>query len=226
MNPWDSVDIYCERIAPGLLGEPLNLVSNASFLIAAGLATRWLRASPPVHRSLWLLTLLGGSIGVGSSLFHSFATAWALLADVLPIALYLIAYIGIGTRLLLGLSWKRVALIYAAFGALSGICILIVPSSAVGGSQGYFGSAITILGFAFALRKEHPQASKLLRTSALLFGAALVFRSVDEVFCEGLPMGTHWAWHLLNGAVVACSLRAAILLDATHKEREVRVGAD
>jgi len=217
VNPWDSVDIYCERVAPGLWGEPLNLVSNASFLIAAFVAIRWLRASAPVHKSLWLLTALGGSIGIGSSLFHSFATAWALLADVLPIALYLIAYIGIGTRQLLGLSWKRVAVVYGAFAALSGLFILVVPPTAVGGSQGYFGAALTVFGFAFALRRRHPGASHLLGVSALLFGAALVFRSVDETLCESLPHGTHWAWHLLNGAVVACSLRAAILLDAEHK---------
>ena len=29
------VDAYCERIAPGLLGEPLNALSNISFFLAA-----------------------------------------------------------------------------------------------------------------------------------------------------------------------------------------------
>jgi hypothetical protein len=29
------MDVYCERTGPGLLAEPLNAVTNASFLIAA-----------------------------------------------------------------------------------------------------------------------------------------------------------------------------------------------
>jgi hypothetical protein len=29
------MDAYCERTAPGLLNEPLNAITNASFLIAA-----------------------------------------------------------------------------------------------------------------------------------------------------------------------------------------------
>ncbi|MBU2665239.1 hypothetical protein KOI35_17180 [Actinoplanes bogorensis] len=29
------MDAYCERLGPGLGGEPLNAVSNAAFLIAA-----------------------------------------------------------------------------------------------------------------------------------------------------------------------------------------------
>ena len=39
------MDAYCERVGPGLLAEPLNAVSNASFLLAAlaawVLAARW-----------------------------------------------------------------------------------------------------------------------------------------------------------------------------------------
>jgi len=30
------VDLYCERIAPGLRGEPLNTASNAAFLSLPG----------------------------------------------------------------------------------------------------------------------------------------------------------------------------------------------
>jgi hypothetical protein len=29
------MDAYCERTAPGLLAEPLNAITNTSFLIAA-----------------------------------------------------------------------------------------------------------------------------------------------------------------------------------------------
>jgi hypothetical protein len=36
------VDGYCERVAPGLWGEPLNAVSNIAFLVAA--VAVWLAA--------------------------------------------------------------------------------------------------------------------------------------------------------------------------------------
>lgn len=39
----DYVDLYCERLAPGLFGEPLNLLSNLAFLVASGLLL-WLLA--------------------------------------------------------------------------------------------------------------------------------------------------------------------------------------
>src|SRR5690348_4120425 len=39
-NPCTYVDLYCERLAPGLFGEPLNTLSNAAFLFAAWLLVR------------------------------------------------------------------------------------------------------------------------------------------------------------------------------------------
>ena len=35
------MDAYCERVGPGLLAEPLNAVSNISFLLAAWAAGYW-----------------------------------------------------------------------------------------------------------------------------------------------------------------------------------------
>ena len=80
------IDIYCERLGPGLLAEPLNLFSNLSFLIAAILATRiYLRERATRGRLLIVVGLY--AIAIGSALFHSFATGWAQLADVIPIGL-------------------------------------------------------------------------------------------------------------------------------------------
>ena len=39
----DIMDAYCERVGPGLLAEPLNAVSNVSFLLAAWAA--WVLAT-------------------------------------------------------------------------------------------------------------------------------------------------------------------------------------
>ena len=43
------MDAYCERIGMGLLAEPLNAVSNISFLLARGRPGYWLNA-PAIFR--------------------------------------------------------------------------------------------------------------------------------------------------------------------------------
>ena len=35
---FEPVDLYCERTDPGYWSEPLNALSNASFILAAGAA--------------------------------------------------------------------------------------------------------------------------------------------------------------------------------------------
>mgnify|MGYP005609753145 CR=1 FL=1 len=90
----DVVDNYCERLGPGYWAEPLNAVTNAAFLIAALLV--WRRtAGLPVARLLAMILFV---IGVGSLLFHTFATRWAGVADVLPIALFILTYVYAANR--------------------------------------------------------------------------------------------------------------------------------
>lgn len=45
------IDIYCERIEPGLWAEPLNAITNLAFIIAAFLLIRMiLRSDPAIRR--------------------------------------------------------------------------------------------------------------------------------------------------------------------------------
>jgi len=74
--------IYRERSAHGFRAEPLDLVTNLAFVIAAAwlarrLATRR-RAYPPPWEA-WVLTALIGSIGLGRGLWHLTARPWWLL---------------------------------------------------------------------------------------------------------------------------------------------------
>ena len=97
-----TIDLYCERLGPGLWAEPVNALTNLAFLVAAFAA--WRLADQ--YRSLSVVTgLLIGlmvSIGIGSGLFHTFATGWARVLDVLPILLFQIAYLWIyGSRIIM-----------------------------------------------------------------------------------------------------------------------------
>ena len=235
MSTWgEQVFRYCERGQDaGFWAEPLNAVSNLGFLVVAGLAARRLACdahptgSPaaPGRSSLMLLTVLVALIGLGSFLFHTFATRWSRLADVLPIAIFMVAYLGFALRSFLGWSWGRILGAVTVFILASGIAASI--SCSVGpmaitsfarepclkGTMGYAPALVALLLVAALLREQHPAGPKLL-TAAGMFLAAMILRWVDRDACPytwllGSPRGTHALWHLLNAATLHVLLGAA-----------------
>ena len=79
------IDLYCERIGPGLLAEPLNASTNGFFMIAAWWC--WHSARKSARRDVMVLAGTMFAIGIGSGLFHTFALPWAKLLDVIPLSL-------------------------------------------------------------------------------------------------------------------------------------------
>ena len=82
------IDIYCERLEPGLWAEPVNAITNIAFFIAAFFALRLAKKENALNWRSGLLIALIFAMGVGSTLFHTFAVTWAMLSDVLPILFY------------------------------------------------------------------------------------------------------------------------------------------
>jgi hypothetical protein len=201
---FDDVDGYCERLAPGFWGEPLNAVTNLAFLAGALVIARTAQregtlgnASLAVPLSLLALT------GIGSFLFHTFANGWTGIADTLALGLCLLATIYASARRFLGQSWY-LALIWPvgmlsaafAFGAY-----LPVPGSF------YFGPLATggIIALVL-LRNGHP-AGRWIGAAILVFLPSFVFRSLDDPLCGSWPYGTHFLWHILNGVVLGLAIR-------------------
>ena len=56
----------------------------------------------------------------------------------------------------------------------------------------------------------------LLGLVAILFSAAITFRSLDSVACAWVPLGTHFLWHVFNGALIYCAMRTIILKRASQ----------
>jgi len=103
-DPFAPVDNYCERVDSGFWSEPVNAVSNGAFLIAAAAAFwQWRRAGGRDLPALWLIAVTV-VVGVGSFLFHTLANRWSLLADVLPIAVFIYSYFLLAMRRFLRLS--------------------------------------------------------------------------------------------------------------------------
>lgn len=197
------IDGYCERIAPGFWGEPLNAVTNLAFIIAAAIAWRLVRGRGVPE--LYALTAILFLIGVGSFLFHTFATGWAAAADVLPILAFVLLYLYSANRHLLGmrriwaLACTALFFVYAPLATIA-VAAVIPP---IGGSAGYGAIALLIFGYGIGLWRRRPDVAPGLLIGALVLSVSITFRALDEPLCDVNPYGTHTAWHILNGVMLA-----------------------
>lgn len=209
MNWTASVNIYCERLGPGLLAEPLNAATNAAFFLAAWLALRAARAAGRLDWTMRLLIGLTFAVGVGSTLFHTFAQRWAGAADVIPILLFILSYFGLSIWRFFGARGAEAATLTAAFlffaGGLRSAAATSLPP-ALSPSFGYLPAFVALVacGALLALRR-HPAGWWLL-TAGAVFVVSLTFRGLDQRVCEAFPLGTHFMWHILNGVVLGTLL--------------------
>lgn len=206
----DQFNNYCERLGPDFWSEPLNAVTNAAFLVAALLAYLvWQRKTPNDYAGLALVVIVFLT-GVGSFLFHTFATRWALLADVIPIALFIHIYLFFALKRFLELPWWiALVIVVGFFGFTPFVGQLVAPF--VGSSAGYVPAllAIFVVGGLFC-RKDSRLGTLVLQTG-LIFALSLTFRTIDEPLCGQLAIGTHFLWHILNAVVLYSLLRVLIL---------------
>ena len=209
------VDNYCERLDPGFWAEPLNALSNGAFILAAAYAFRLWRQGARDRPGLWLIAV-AASVGIGSFLFHTFANRWSLLADVLPIAVFIYSYFLLAMRRYLHLGPVAAILATAVFAAFNmsfdRIWLGWLPGVSLNGSVGYIPAALALVTVGALCRAAGGKASgRALLLAAGLFALSLAFRSLDAASCAILPLGTHFLWHGLNGLVLAVLMRAAIL---------------
>jgi hypothetical protein len=205
-----AVNSYCERTDAGYWSEPVNAVSNAAFLLAAWLA--WRVAARAGDRAAQALALLLAAIGVGSWLFHTHARMWAMLADVLPIQLFILAYVALATVRLFGAPWWGGMAAAAAFVPASALATRGIEAVAgpLNGSAGYLPVPVLILLYALALRRQAPEAARGLAIGAGLLLLSLFFRTVDQAVCAAFPLGTHLLWHLLNAPMLWWMIRVLV----------------
>ncbi|MFP4312844.1 MAG: ceramidase domain-containing protein [Alphaproteobacteria bacterium] len=204
------IDIYCERLEPGLWAEPINALTNAAFFIAGFFALILARRENTLDWKSGLLIALIFAMGLGSTLFHTFAQLWAMMMDVLPILAYQICFIVLYARFIMGWNcWKSGALLAAFFVAM--YISMQLPREWLNGSLEYAPALIFVTGFGLYHLKQASREKFGLLAGALTFLISFGFRSVDEALCPALPIGTHFMWHILNGCVLYLTTRAFIL---------------
>ncbi|PZR00056.1 MAG: hypothetical protein DI533_05440 [Cereibacter sphaeroides] len=214
MGWFEQVDGYCERIAPGMWGEPWNAVTNLAFLIAAALV--WRRtAGWPLARAMAVVLAV---IGIGSGLFHTFANRLTGLMDVTPILCFILLYLFAASRDMLGMKGWQAGLATLAFVPYAALTVPLwarVPG--IGSSAQYAPVPVLILFYAWLLRRKVPETARGLAVGAGALVLSLVFRTVDGPLCGFWPTGTHLMWHVLN----AVMLGWMILVYVRHMERRV-----
>jgi hypothetical protein len=201
-----TFSLYCERTQPGLLDEPLNLVTNVAFVVAGLLAAwRWREQEGLTLKNGWDIALLIGllfAIGIGSALFHAFANGWSLVADVVPILLFINVYLVSWLyRVLAAPVWAILA-IFAAYQGINYGSALVVDPSAFKGSAGYLPALLFLASMWLWLWRRRHGMAKTLGLATGLFALSLAFRTIDQGVCDVLPTGSHFLWHLLNGLLL------------------------
>ncbi len=211
----DSIDIYCERLGPGIWAEPLNAVTNMAFIAAAYIGLRFYRREllphqPPAYFPL--LIVLAFCIGIGSALFHTVATGWAMLADVIPIILFQFVFLTAFARLAMQYRWVKTVLILASFLLVTWVIESSFPPGSFNGSTGYFSTALYLLGMGVWLSRQGIIHARYFWAAGLIFVVSLFFRSVDMAWCAEWSPGTHFLWHIFNGLMIYLVLKGLMLI--------------
>ena len=201
---------YCERTGDMLWSEPLNALSNIAFFISAWSLYQLYRKQHTKDLPAIILIGMVAVVGLGSTLFHTFANGLTMIFDVVPIALFTFYYLWVALRRLVGLTKLKSIIALIVFIFIAAQMRHVPDGYRCNGSVDYFPcfGALFIIGIILKA-KHHPAAHWLLK-AALCFLVSLAFRSVDFMVCNSFPLGTHFIWHSLNGLMLYLLVRAVL----------------
>ncbi|WP_349367359.1 hypothetical protein [Salinarimonas sp.] len=144
------IDLYCERAGIGFWAEPVNAISNGAFLVAAAIAfALWRGGGGRDGFALFLIGIVAAT-GVGSFLFHTYANRWSLLADVIPITIFIYSFFLLAMHRFFRLGWIAAGLLTLAFFGASAVFPagwtgVFGEGADVNGSVGYFPAALALI---------------------------------------------------------------------------------
>lgn len=197
----EAIDIYCERLNTYFFAEPINLWTNLCFIVAGAILIY--RACSQKHLYANKICIYGitcALVGIGSFLFHSFATRWAMLLDVLGIAACVCYALYVLSRNIFQFSYLQTFALFVFMIISTVIFTWLIPSEWVNGSEQYFGVCFTC--FLLGALDYYRHQNMLLLSAMGIFVLSLIFRSIDIAICSYIAIGTHFIWHTLNAVVL------------------------
>lgn len=233
MTLGERVYIYCERgLNEGLWAEPINVITNVGFFLAALIFWQLVLWRPPEKRSPdhYLFVALVFAICFGSVAFHVYADRGTELADVIPIALFMLVYLGFALNRFLNVPPGWTVFLVVLFAGLTAAAGQIqcwdggvgfataAPDGAkvcMNGSVAYLPALGVLIVVSMLLAERRHNAAPYVLAATLVFAASILLRSLDMAYCssvvvEGRDTGTHFIWHLLNAVVLFLLMRASL----------------
>ena len=141
-----------------------------------------------------------GILGRTSGLFHTFATGWAQIADVLPILLLQLVFLWIYGRMIMQVAVVKLAVFATLY--LVAACLGRQFPQLLNGSLVYAPALVLLAGLGFYHYRHAARHRSVMLWACGVLLLSLFFRTIDMTVCESLPLGTHFLWHILNGLVV------------------------
>ena len=174
-------------------------MTNLAFIVAAIVV--WPKAR---EASLGpALCVVLAMIGIGSGLFHTFATPWAAAVDVAPILGFVLIYLyGVFREIFGRPAWQ------AWLGVIGFFPYAVVARAGftqfafLGSSASYMPIPLGLLIIAAFLCNRAPETAKAIVIGVLILLVSITFRILDEPLCANLPIGTHFLWHVLNALML------------------------
>lgn len=198
MDWFAQIDGYCERTDSSYWAEPINAITNLSFIIAV--IIMWPRsAGVPMARMLCVILF---AIGLGSYLFHTHATAWAAMADVVPIGLFILVYLFAINRDVVSMRTSRAFLATLLFFPFAAIIVPVLNQIPFLRISNFYWTVPILLMIYGVLLRHKVELVRGFWVGAVILTVSISFRSLDMRLCGALPLGTHFMWHVLNGVML------------------------
>ncbi|HYG38982.1 MAG TPA: ceramidase domain-containing protein [Cytophagales bacterium] len=197
----DGGPYYAETDPHNYLVEPWNAFSSLFYLIPA---IFWaIKIRHHLKENLFLaycipLLILGG---LGSTLFHAFRSSSILLyMDILPILLLTFSVSTYFWQKVYNNWWLTIFTLLLCFLIRLLSFTLDLPIHTLTNIAYAINGVVIFLPIVIVLIRNSFQRVKIILFSILLFATALFFREIDARSFEGLPMGTHFLWHIFSAA--------------------------
>ena len=201
-NWYDHVDIYCERLSPDFWAEPINAITNIFFLLAGICALKLWKNSAARSWDMLVLAILIFVVGIGSFTFHTVATRWASLADILPIAVFIHFSFGVFLYRTASAGLMASMLGVFMFGLFSVGIQKVVPPEFLNRSGQYVGAITLLFGISLYCYVARIPSARYFAIALVTFLISLTLRSFDMAICASFPFGIHFMWHILNAVVM------------------------
>ncbi len=186
---------YCESLEQFWLHEPLNVITNFAFFVGAYVLYKLIKKKGYDMHLGWFLIFFMIILGVGSLAWHAYHTIPTLLADIIPIYIFIIFTFYF---LLQSLTQNHKLTIVISTLTLFGYYIIFSFFPILSIFQGSLKYVFALLIFLFVngliVKKFGKEFSFILPLSILI--GAIVFRIVDLYVCQIVPIGTHFIWHI------------------------------